>query len=168
MALWSIHRQLEKQIQIQTPRFAMAPRTVPAQRWETEGKTRRAAVRRKVGYEFCNKSSKICFLFRRKVWYEFRNTIYLFLSRKWDWFWYFSTFVEKQFSWCLLVLGEARTCRWILLVVSGNLFSNIVLCLQLQREIPVFPSSSFPTTRRTTRSLLGSPSSAARWLGRMM
>ena len=54
MALWSIHRQLEKQMQLQTPRFAMAPRTVPAQRWETEGKTRRAAVRRKVGYEFRN------------------------------------------------------------------------------------------------------------------
>ena len=29
----------------------MAPRTVPAQRSEMEGRTRRVAVRRKVGYE---------------------------------------------------------------------------------------------------------------------
>ena len=59
----------------------MALRTVPAQRSEMEGKTRRAAV-------------------RRKVVYEFRNNIppYLFLRRKWSRFRYFSTFVEKQLS----------------------------------------------------------------------
>ena len=38
-------------MQTKTRRFVMAPRTVPAQRSEMEGKTRRAAVRRKVGYE---------------------------------------------------------------------------------------------------------------------
>ena len=34
----------------------------------------------------------------------------------------------------------------------------------MQRAIPIFPSSSTPTTRRTTRSLLESLSSTARWV----
>ena len=80
MALWSIHRQLEKQMQLQTPRFAMAPRTVPAQRWETEGKTRRAAVRRKVGYEFCNNLPKFVFCSGGRCDMSL-VLLYLFLSR---------------------------------------------------------------------------------------
>ena len=109
----------------------MAPRTVPAQRWETEGKTRRAAVRRKVGYESCKKSPKFVFCSGGRCDMSF---VILYI-----WFWagsgtgsdispllWRSSLVDAY--WCLGKPEPAGEYYWLLVAICFLTLSSACNC----------------------------------------